>query len=452
MGKKGLKRLHYYALSLAALAAIAFVKIALKDINLPPLNSWVRLVTAILYTNLAAAYLTAVSPKDPSARIGAVEWRLFAVVAALLCFLYPVFSGDLFESLLRGRMLAVYHESSYRMVPDDIPQDILYAYSTWKSNPDAYGPVYVYLQTLPALVCGENIGAMVWLLKTLLLGFYAAFIYVFGKICRRLTAGGGEQEFRLIALNPLLFVLTVLDGKNDIILLFFMAAAVWALLERHYFRVFFCWTLAFCVKFTAVIALPALVIWAMKDAREIGRRISFVNTARGALLCLVTTVALFAPLWGGGKNFWVLAWAAGESIYSNTIPYLALIALEGAGLPADPGIVKGVFLGGFAVASLIVWGCFFFKKGAAPRDAFRALVLSHLVFYACVTRPLQGNYLTWALPWLALCEWPKTRVLVLLYSFAGLFSSIKRMNFLLAIGAGLYALILRYGPRNQSNK
>ncbi|MBI3315944.1 MAG: hypothetical protein HYZ87_03100, partial [Candidatus Omnitrophica bacterium] len=220
--------LFYYAASVALLFLIPWAKMHWHETNLPPLLAEVRWVINLIYLNLAAAFFILIknASKKPAPRL--VWWAVFAGLAAGLCAAHPVFSGDLMEYLMRGRILGVYHQSPYQQVPAAFPQDMLYAHSTWKANPDSYGPLHVVLETVPAILSPGSIRGMLWLEKLIFLGFMAVGIYFFKRLVSEYDPKASPvATVFLFALNPLLWVSTVIDGHNDTVMLALTLAAVY---------------------------------------------------------------------------------------------------------------------------------------------------------------------------------------------------------------------------------
>jgi len=105
-----------FFLSLYLLALVPFAIIRFQDYNLTPLKIPVRYVILGIYFIIFSAYLFWINDrrqKEDSPR----AWLLFFLVEAGLCFICPVFSGDMMYYLMRGRILGVYH-----LVTGEVPR------------------------------------------------------------------------------------------------------------------------------------------------------------------------------------------------------------------------------------------------------------------------------------------------------------------------------------------
>jgi len=93
-----------FFLSLFLLALVPFAIIRFQYYNLPPLKIPVRYVILGIYFVIFSAYLFWINDRgqkedSPRAKL------LFFLIEAGLCFIWPVFSGDMMYYLMRGRIL-----------------------------------------------------------------------------------------------------------------------------------------------------------------------------------------------------------------------------------------------------------------------------------------------------------------------------------------------------------
>ncbi len=430
----------YHLASAASLGLIAWALANWGETNLPPLIPAVRYVILALYANYFLSYALFVS--DPEiANEEPAGWIWLALIGAGLAFIPPVFSGDLWEYLVRGRILGIYHQSPYIAIPMDFPSDLLRPYSVaWAHNPDSYGPLSVYLQTLPVLVFTNSIPGMLWAYKAMVLAFYGAAILFFWKIAEYLRLPGWPRLWAMFAYCPLLVVTGLIDGHNDMIMMAFSIASLYFLLCQRYGRAFLFWSCAFLVKYMVAIQLPFMIVYAVR--KEWKRRGSFpwLMILGQTAMNTVFIAAAFAPLWGGIGTFLAIL-RQKDAFYTNTVPYLFHFVLQKFGVALDPHVVKTAFLGTF----LAFYLCLLVKSmGLAEKDFrsfFRLVALAYLAFYAALPSPIGYWYLCWPLFWIILSGWPKDLWLVILYSLVGVLSFYKRPNFLAAIALVLYVAV-----------
>ena len=436
----------YFAVSLLSIFLIPFIVRHFSEINLPPLKAPARFFITALYLNLAASYFLYLKSEASQGLLGKREWGIFFIFAALLCLAPPVFSGDLMECLIRGRIFAVYHLNPYQHVPEEFPNDLLSSYSIWRDVPHTYGPLLAYLQALPVMLFPNSVSGMIWAQKMILLFFYGVTVLFFAKIVRLTGPEAPANALPAFALNPLLVVCTVLDGHNDIVMLCFTVVSLWCLLRGRFTLCFLFWSCAFLAKYTVVLLLPLLVVYAVK--REASRHGSFpwAFIFKQAALNLLFIAAVFAPIWNGKETFIVLLQVS-EWFYTNTIPYAAHQLLGLLNLNVSQHFVKNFFLAGFGVFYVWALAVFIKKDEMGHREFFGWLACIYLCFFTTLTSPLAAHYFLWALPWLILARPPAANFFITLYSFTALFSYFKRMNYLILIAAAVYLAVLAFGGR-----
>ena len=429
----------YLFFSLCSLWLIPLATAYFSETNLPPLRADVRLVTNIIFLNLAAAYCLFLKNPSRSGEFGKAAWAALILVGVALCATPPVFSGDLNEYLLRGRIWAVHHANPYYHAPNEFPNDLMYPYTSWWNTPHTYGPIFAFVQTAPILVFPDSIIGPAILLKIILLAFLIGSCLLFGKILEEAGVPERQRFFTALALNPLFIVMTLLDGHNDIVMIFFTFGAVLYFLRGRYTRSFLFWTLAFLVKYTVVLILPFLIVRAIRLEHEKDPSGIWFFILKQLALNVLVIAAVFAPFWRGVQTFGVLI-EVSQWFYSNTVPYMAHQALGLLGLQVGEKTVKYVFLGLFAaVYGSLLWLAAT-EREIRPAGLFRIFGVAYLAFFCAITSPVMANYYMWALPWLLLAELPLPNFFTTLMSFMALFFYFKRPNYLMALALLIYGM------------
>ncbi len=430
----------YFLLSVLALWIMAFVMVWQGETNLPPLKIAVRYTILALYANLGFAYVWWSSDTHIKKERLTI-WIWLALAGVLLSFLPPVFSGDMMYYLMRGRILGIYGKTPYAHTPSEFPNDMWRPYDIWPNQTDAYGPLSVYMQTAPVVVFGNAIVWTVWAYKIILLGLVALSVVYFWKLAEEFVPEGGMRLWVLYAYSPFVIVNAFIDGHNDIGLMALSVPSVYYLLKRKYGRAFLFWTLAFSVKYMVLLILPFYLITMMKQ-----EKMSLMSLAASvwkyAFLAAGILFLLFWPIWGGIQTFVPIlkttAW-----FYTSSIPYAFQQGLKLAGIDMHWRAVQYLFLSGYAALyAWLIWHCF--RKGSNPRELFRCLALAYAGFYISLISPLAAWYWLWAFPWIVLAQWPRTTLLVVLYSFTSLLAFFKRINYLSVIAASTYISVLFY--------
>lgn len=439
------KKVYFFA-SVASIGLIGWAVGYFGETNLPPLLPAVRTMALGVIANLFLSYALFVS--DTKIREEKLScWLWLAAVGLFLAFMRPVFSGDLMEYLIRGRMLAVHHVSPYRFTPNDFPNDLLRPFSVWTNNPDSYGPLSVYLQTLPAAVFQTSISGMIWAYKTMIVGFFGLAAFFFWKISRLAAPDESGKIWALFAFNPLLILMAFVDGHNDLIMMAFSVASLYFLLQKRFAPAFILWTCGALVKYMIFLQLPFMALFAFKAMSQERRAIPWKKFFFFASLNLFLIAAFFAPLWGGKGTFLAIL-RQKDAFYTNTVPYAAHLFLGLLRVPSDMQIMKVLFLLSFGALFFYL----FYRLARAPKESaslefFRSVSLVYMAFYAALPSPMGAWYMVWAVFWIVLARWPKPLALLLIFSAVGALAFYKRPNFLAIGGVFLYLGWLLIEPR-----
>lgn len=251
-----------------------------------------------------------------------LEWVLYAVCLRLLAVaspgrktllvwslalafgaatVWPVVSGDHFQYLSHGRIFALFHANPFTVPYQSFGADPLYpALSTcWGSFPSSYGPVAIYVSSLPALLGGDNLVLGLGVSKLVYFLLFAATLMI---LHRKTT---DDRVFFLYAFNPLVVSELLINAHNDLLMVFFMALG-WCFLDdgRSLKRACLALVLAglaLFVKITPVILLPFLWVCLAAGLDSWKQRIHFAWV--GAVLWAALFVLLYLPFWEGLRTF-----------------------------------------------------------------------------------------------------------------------------------------------------
>ncbi len=181
--------------------------------------------------------LRLVMPKSGEASTLAIGGRFVivtgAALAMLLLFSYPVDAIDVFVYAIYTRGWGLYGLNPLATAPAQFPGNDPWVglAAEWASAPSPYGPVWQVL-SLGAYFAGSgDFLRQVYALKILMILAYlgcAVLIYLILKQRQHDWAVAGTIAF---AWNPLVLLEVAQNGHNDIVMIFFLLAAVWALVH-----------------------------------------------------------------------------------------------------------------------------------------------------------------------------------------------------------------------------
>ena len=196
-----------------------------------------------------------------------------------LCVAFPpAASKDVASYAFYGRIMTEYGENPYVTVPDDHPDDTWYpdVSERWRRTPSVYGPAFNALSAAVTAVGGENRT----LIRVLFQGSAGLALLAAALAVARLTGDAAATSF--VALNPVLLASVVNGAHNDALVGAALLGACLAARRRRWAAAGALLALAAGVKVTAVLAVPALVVWAWH--RHGRRAAATVGATAGGLL------------------------------------------------------------------------------------------------------------------------------------------------------------------------
>jgi hypothetical protein len=307
----------------------------------------------------------------------------------LMVWLYPVGAADIFDNIARGRITAHYGGNPFYDVPRAYPRDLFRYYVAWPWATSAYGPLWELMAAATSRLAGESRLANVLAFKGLGLLFYAASAWLVARLLRARAPERALQGVCLFAWNPLVIYETAGNGHNDIVLVFFVLLALWALDRRRYTAAVLALVAGALVKFIPIVLVPivAAAAWRALPSR---RRLGFAAATLG--LSAALAAALTAPFWRGGD---MLALERRSTLFTASLPAVAQVNLAPAlGVEASQRVVAGLaLLATAAVVARQTWRAWRDPGWQAPIRASAHVLLFYLLF-TCL----------WFQPWYAL--WP----------------------------------------------
>jgi alpha-1,6-mannosyltransferase len=207
----------------------------------------------------------------------------------VLLFLYPYGAADVFDHILRGRLMSVYGANPFRDLAQNFPNDPFYAHAAWKHVPSSYGPNWELLAAAITWLAGDRFIVNVLAFKLVEGLFLAASVGLVYLILRQAAPERALAGVLLLAWNPVVLYETLGHAHHDIIIVFLMLAAVWALRKHHYTLAILMLVLGGLFKSIPYLLLPAAGLVALRnlpDTRSRRRFLLFTALAVGGLIVL----------------------------------------------------------------------------------------------------------------------------------------------------------------------
>jgi hypothetical protein len=309
----------------------------------------------------------------------------FGVVFALT--LWPAIalgSTDLYHYILDGRALAYHGGNPLSTPPDAFWSDrlshILF-YNT--ENTGAYGPLFYTLAAVAAVLGRHDLVWSTLTMKGLALIWFFGCLPLLHGIGERIQPGRGALAVLAFAWNPLILFEVAGSGHNDIGVAFFGLLACWFALSGRWQWAPAALALGVLVKPTALLLLPALLLWI--PVRERGMPRSLLVWPFVAAAGIV--VAGYIPFWAGTETFSQLRHLA--TLRMNSPADLAVVLL-GTRLDPEEAAHRVKLVAG--VAFLLAAGVVLLRV----RDA-RAFTLVSAWFWCLFAYLMLASWWFW--PW-----------------------------------------------------
>jgi len=239
-------------------------------------------------------------------------------------------------------------------------------------------------------------------------------IVLVALILRKVAPEHALSGTLLIAWNPVVLYETWGNGHNDMVMVFFILAAAWAMTNRRFTLAVLALVAGTLVKFVPVLLIPVALVLALRELPGQERRLSFL--ARTALLGAALTALLYARFWAGPQVLTVLQ---RYHLYTSSIPaslYYLLKPRYGDNIAASL-----VGYGAFGLTILFaLWQAWQARRNYSW-DSFTQASFNILAFYLLVTCLwFQQWYTLWLLGLVPLIISRPARLLGILFGFAAL--------------------------------
>lgn len=439
-----------FLLSFIAIYYIPLICSMVKDANLPPLNRYMRFYMLGIFSLTFLFYYLLIyyhSKIDISLykanKLSVYFWLTNTAIFFLLCTSYPLLSGDLFDFPLRGRMITLYGLNPYVNTPMDIRHDMFFPFVFWKAIPVDYGPVWTIIGSLHTVFFKNSFILTVFMHKAVLLIFLLLSCYVFYKICLELKLQNSDALTTAFVANPLLITATLIDGHVEVVMIFFILAAIYLVLRSKYLLSFLTLTLAAQTKIIYILIIPLWILFILlrTNGKSLASRIYTI--IMGSILSTAAVVILWLPF---GKraiiNVFNYYRDLNADLYSNTIPYAAYFFMQRLGIHLSKYAIAGIFfITFFTIYVYLIY--YFITRIKTDRQAiFTASGFIILTLLFTTSTPFNSWYILWAIHFLLLSRLNSKFLLTFLLSYFMLIAFWKRMFVLVVPMLVLYFFML----------
>ena len=263
-----------------------------------------------------------------------------AILAFISIFSYPLTAIDLFIYAIRTRGWALYGLNPLLTAPETLPytDPWIELAAEWLDAASPYGPVWEILSLGGYYLAGGNYLAHLFALKIVALFAYLGCLWLVYKTLQNLQPAWAVTGVIALGWSPLVLLESIQNGHNDIVMVFFLMGAVWALakwtVKYQTTRplIFDPWLLLVClflalsilVKFVTILIVPFFLIGIAMAYRQWWQRLA--SLVMYAAVTGGTVLLGMLPFWPGLDSWAVLeaGSAAGRSLIA-----LLVLSLRG---------------------------------------------------------------------------------------------------------------------------
>lgn len=318
-------------------------------------------------------------------------------------FIYPTISCDIFYYVSYAILQGKYHLNPYNTAIQDVirlvsekPFHILTGATS--RTPMTYGYLYsIYLKSL-YFISFKNYYIAFYILKIInFICIYYIAKYATKIICYLKPNTNKNLIFIGIALNPLLLIEGIINGHNDIILIFLCIIAIWNFIQERCLVASILFMVGVHIKISILLMLPFAFIYAIKRGIKL-KTVVFI-----ILLFLIS----FLP-YGLIYNVWTIP--KGILIYqkySDISFSISILYILYGNINFVPGGISDLIscIQLLFIAFYLSMLAYYIKNNSKNIDIiFKIIMLVYFVYIVIVSPVAYIWYFIWLLPGILCCK------------------------------------------------
>lgn len=261
--------------------------------------------------------------------------------ALILLFTRTYYSTDMYDYLVRGRLLVIHHANPFIVPPKAFPDDLYFPLANWPRTVWVYGPVWLLVVSALAAVPASILGGVL-MLRGLMITAHMFNGWLLWSLLAEAPAGRRARQTALYLFCPLALSESAINAHCDLLMVtFLLAGTLAARCDRARLAAIY-FALAALVK---AYAGPALVFFGLAQVARarpgLRLRTGLGLAAPAAALAIVayapfvhTMSAFLAPIRGAAAQGLVQSWASVRVVRSWLKPNHAVILAHTAMLGA----------------------------------------------------------------------------------------------------------------------
>lgn len=274
-------------------------------------------------------------------------WKEIAIIVSVLIVSYPaMLSYDIFNYITSAKILFFYRENPYLIMPIEFLNEPFLLYTHAANKVALYGLTWLGLSGIPYGLGFGNILATVFQFKLFVAFFYIGCSYLVWKL------SNSNQSLIFFALNPLILIETLVSGHNDIVMMFFVLAAIFLILRKQFVIAFLLFIISVGIKYASIVLLPFMLFlaWRVSKNQRIKRESVWVLAAVSmSIPFLLSPIREEMYPW---YAIWFLSFVA--MIRKQYIKYVAIVFTLGLLLRYIPFMYLGTHFGIAPIVKIIL--------------------------------------------------------------------------------------------------
>jgi Gpi18-like mannosyltransferase len=251
-------------------------------------------------------------------------WQSVAGMVLVLVCSYPAFSYDIFNYMFTAKTVLLYHKNPYMVTPIQFAGvEPWLSFMRWTHTPSAYTPLWILL-SLPAYLIGFGYFlTTLWAMKLIAVISYILVIFFIGKILAKKDPQFAVLGMAIVAFNPLVVMESLVSGHNDIVMMAFAMASIYALVQGKKLKAWILMSLATAMKLMTIMTLPVVLmgyrpVW-LVVAMSIG--LLAVVSQREILPWYFVWIVPFVALVPRNRGLLILTAAVSLGLLLRYVPY-----------------------------------------------------------------------------------------------------------------------------------
>ena len=246
----------------------------------------------ILFTAIFLLYFLILKKQNKILKSKKQIFTLIIIASLLFMIIIPYTSTDLYSYIANGWSSAHYKENPYYISTGEIAQkngvsDPMFnkVANCWRFEKVVYGPAWTIICTVLSWISFGNIDIALFVFKLTNLAVHIINCILIYKITKK------NLFVVLYGLNPFILFEGLTNVHNDIFIVLFILLALYAVIKKkNLFIAVACIAVATAIKYLAILILPFVILYAVKD-KKIKDRI------KCCIWCGIEYIAIIALLY-----------------------------------------------------------------------------------------------------------------------------------------------------------